>query len=129
MRQQSIEVKGLSHGGAPIPLGCRVGPILATSGVGGVDRATGAMPADAATQAVNCFANLEAILEAGGLDMGDVVKVTVFVADEAHRAAVNNPWLAHFPDEHKRPARHALVMPLRAGMLIQLEALAVAKDA
>ena len=129
MRQRSIEVEGLSHAGTPIPLGCRVGPILATSGVGGTDRSTGTMPPDAATQAVNCFANLESILEAGGLDMGDVVKLTVFVADEAHRAAVNKPWLAHYPDEHKRPARHALVMPLRAGMLIQLEALAVARDA
>ena len=128
MRQRSIEVEGLSHGGAPIPLGCRIGPILATSGVGGSDRATGAMPPDADTQAVNCFANLKAILESGGLDMGDVVKLTVFIADEAHRAAVNKPWVAHYPDPHKRPARHALVMPLRSGQLIQLEALAVAKD-
>ena len=128
MRQQSIEVEGLSHAGTPIPLGCRVGPILATSGVGGTDRKTGAMPPDADTQAVNCFANLQAVLEAGGLGMGDVVKITVFVADEAHRAAVNKPWLRQYPDPAKRPARHALVMPLRAGMLIQLEALAVAKD-
>ena len=129
MRQQSLEVEGLSHGGTPIPLGCRVGPILATSGVGGTDRDTGRMPPDAETQAVNCFANLQAVLQAGGLDLGDVVKLTVFVADEAHRAAVNKPWLEHFPDPRQRPARHALVMPLRAGMLVQLEALAVARDA
>lgn len=129
MRQKSIEVQGLSHGGTPIPLGCRVGPILATSGVGGADRATGVLPPDAQAQAVNCFDNLKSVLEAGGLDMGDVVKITVFVADEAHRPAVNKPWLQHFPDPAQRPARHALVVPLRGGMLVQLEALAVAKDA
>ena len=129
MRQQSLEVPGLSHGTAPIPAGCRVGPILATSGVGGVDRDTGKLPPDAETQAVNCFENLRRVLEAGGMDLGDVVKLTVFIADERHRAAVNGPWLAHYPDAQHRPARHALVMPLRAGMLVQLEALAVAKDA
>jgi len=128
MRQRSIEVPGLSHGGAPIPAACRIGPILATSGVGGRDPATDTLPADAATQARNCFENLRRVLEAGGLSMGDVVKLTVFIADESHRAAVNEPWLRYYPDPHHRPARHALVMPLRAGMLVQLEALAVAKS-
>lgn len=129
MRQRSIEVPGLSHAGTPIPAACRVGPILATSGVGGRDPATDTMPPDAATQAVNCFENLRRVLEAGGVSMSDVVKLTVFLADEAHRAAVNAPWLSYYPDPHHRPARHALVMPLRGGMLVQLEALAVAKDA
>ena len=128
MRQQSIEVPGLTHGGAPIPAACRVGPILATSGVGGKDPATDTLPADVATQARNCFENLRRVLEAGGMSMGDVVKLTVFLADESHRAAVNEPWLRYYPDPHHRPARHALVMPLRAGMLVQLEALAVAKN-
>jgi len=128
MRQQSIEAPGLSHGETPIPAACRVGPILATSGVGGQDPATDRLPADAMSQARNCFENLRRVLEAGGLSMGDVVKLTVYVADESCRAAVNEPWLRHYPDPHHRPARHALVMPLRAGMLVQLEALAIAKN-
>lgn len=129
MRQRSIEVAGLSHAGTPIPAACRVGPILATSGVGGKDPATDTLPSGADAQALNCFENLRRVLEAGGMEMGDVVKLTVFLADEAHRPAVNKPWLHYYPDPHHRPARHALVMPLRAGLLIQLEALAVAKDA
>ena len=128
MRQQSIEVDGLSHASAPIPLACRVGPVLATSGIGGRDPVTGAMPGDAAAQAANCFANLQKVLAEGGLGLGDVVKVTVYLADETHRAAVNGPWLQHFADPRHRPARHALVVPLRGGMLVQLEALAVASD-
>jgi 2-iminobutanoate/2-iminopropanoate deaminase len=129
VRQKSIDVEGLGHAGVPIPNACRVGPILATSGVGGRDPNTGTMPADPETQAVNCFDNLRRTLEAGGMDMGDVVKITVFIADESYRSAVNAPWLAHFPDAAHRPARHSLVMPLRGGMLVQLEALAVAKSA
>jgi 2-iminobutanoate/2-iminopropanoate deaminase len=128
MRQQSIEVEGLGHGSAPIPMGCRVGNVIATSGINGRDPATGAMPPDAAGQAQGCFDNLRRVLEAGGMGLGDVVKLTVYLADEAHRAAINAPWLACFPDPHHRPARHALTLPLRGGMLVQIEALAIAKE-
>jgi len=127
--QTSIEVHGLSHQSAPIPMGCRIGPVLATSGIGGKNSETGELPADADSQAVNCFENLKKVLAAGGMGMGDVVKVTVYVSDEAHRAAVNTPWLHHYPDPQRRPARHAMVMPLRGGMLVQIEALAVASEA
>ena len=120
MYQKSIEVEGLSHASAPIPIGCRVGPVLATSGIGGKNPASGEMPPGAEAQATNCFENLRLVLVAGGLGLDDVVKVTVYVADEAHRAAVNAPWLKHFPDPARRPARHALVMPLRGGMLVQI---------
>ncbi len=127
-RQNSIEVEGLGHGSAPIPMGCRVGNVIATSGINGKDPATGKLPEDAAGQAAGCFENLKRVLAAGGMTLGDVVKVTVYIADEAHRAAVNAPWLACFPDPHRRPARHALTLPLRGGMLVQIEALAVAKE-
>ena len=127
MRQRSIEIEGLQHS-VPIPLGCRVGPILATSGVGGRDPKTGKLSGDAGEQARQCFENLKSVLAAGGCDLGDVVKLTVYLADEAHREAIAKPWLECFPDPHQRPARHSLVVPLRGGMLVQLEALAVAKD-
>jgi len=68
------------------------------------------------------------VLQKGGLDLGDVVKLTVFVADDKFRDAVNVYWLQCYPDAARRPARHTLVMPLRGGMLVQLEALAVAKE-
>ena len=38
------------------------------------------------------------------------------------------PWLQHYPDPERRPARHALVMSLRGGMLVHIEALAVAAE-
>jgi 2-iminobutanoate/2-iminopropanoate deaminase len=129
VRQKSLEVRGLSHVSAPIPLACRIGPVLATSGIGGKNADTGEMPSSAEAQAANCFENLGRVLAAGGLGLGDVVLVTVYIADESHRAAVNGPWLQHYPNPEHRPARHALVVPLRGGMLVQLEALAVASDA
>jgi 2-iminobutanoate/2-iminopropanoate deaminase len=41
------------------------------------------------------------------------------------RAHVNEFWAVHFPDAHDRPARHAIVHDLPAGMLVQLEIVAV----
>jgi 2-iminobutanoate/2-iminopropanoate deaminase len=125
-RQKSLEVEGLGHG-APIPMGCRVGPILMTSGVGGKDRKTGKTPEDADGQARNAFDNLKAVLAAGGLGLGDVAKITVYVVDDKYRTEINKYWEECYPDPHKRPARHTLVMPLR-GVLLQLEAFAVAKE-
>ncbi len=127
MRQKSIEIEGLNHV-APIPLACRVGPVLATSAIGGKDPRTGKLAPDADGQAQQAFDNLAAVLQKGGLDLGDVVKLTVFVADDKFRDAVNVYWLQCYPDAARRPARHTLVMPLRGGMLVQLEALAVAKE-
>jgi 2-iminobutanoate/2-iminopropanoate deaminase len=125
-RQKSLEVEGLGHG-APIPMGCRVGAVLMTSGVGGKDRKTGKTPEDADGQARNAFDNLKAVLAAGGLGLGDVAKITVYVVDDKYRTEINKYWEECYPDPHKRPARHTLVMPLR-GVLLQLEAFAVAKE-
>jgi 2-iminobutanoate/2-iminopropanoate deaminase len=127
MRQTSIEIDGLEHS-VPIPVASRVGNIVATSAVAGRDGKTKKLAPDADGQARLAFANLKQILEAAGVGMGDVVKLTVFLADEAHREAIGKYWLEYFPDPHHRPARHALTVPLRGGMLLQLEALAVAKE-
>lgn len=127
MRQKSIHIAGLNHG-VPIPNACRVGPILATSAIGGTDPVTGQLPPEPDRQAFNCFENLKAILKAGGLDLGDVVKLSIYLADEVHRTAIGKYWEKCFPDTNCRPARHAIVTALRAGQLIQIEALAVAPD-
>jgi len=121
---RSLDVPGLSHN-APIPLGARVGNLICSSGIGGKDASTGQLPADAATQAVNAFANLQRLLEAGGATLADVVKLTVYVKDNSVRESVNTEWLRCFPHPEDRPARHILVHELQHGMWLQLECMAV----
>ena len=82
---KSIDVQGLSHHGVPIPLGSRIGPILATSGIGGKNPDTGEMPPDAIAQAANCFENLKSVLAVGGLAMGDVVKIEALASQMSAR--------------------------------------------
>jgi 2-iminobutanoate/2-iminopropanoate deaminase len=93
----------------------------------GKDPDTGHMPSDPESQAEMCFANLKRVLAAGGMDLGDVVKLTVYLVSDSYRTAVNKPWNEHFPDPAKRPTRDSLVMPLRGANLIQIEAWAVDK--
>jgi len=122
---RSLEVPGVSHGTAPIPMGARVGNVIYSSGIMGKDPATDTLPSDAAAQARFAFKNMQALLAAAGASLANVVRMTVYVKDDSARPAVNEQWLQCFPDPHDRPARHILVYNLPAGMLVQLEIVAV----
>jgi len=124
MTKKSIHVKGLEHP-ANVPVARRIGPFLATSAVIGKDPATGELPADAEDQARNAFVNLRRVLEAAGMSLDDVIKLTIFVFDNKYRDLVYKYWNETYPDPQRRPARHTLLQPIGVG-LIQLEALAVA---
>jgi len=75
------------------------------------------------------FANIRALLEAGGATPEDVIKVTVWLTDKALRPHVNKQWLAMFPDPHSRPARHTFASPdLDPPTLVQCEVIAVIEE-
>lgn len=121
---RSIHVAHIGHK-APIPLAARVGNFLASSAIAGKDPADGSLPSDGARQVANAFTNLRAVLQAGGAGLPDVLRLSVTLADDALRDAVNEHWLACFPDPADRPARHISTSALQHGMQVQLEVLAV----
>ncbi|MGH2584858.1 MAG: RidA family protein [Dehalococcoidia bacterium] len=121
--RESFDVAPMIHQN-PIPTASRVGNMLFTSVIGGRDPETGEVPDSAEAQAVNAFKNLDKILTAVGATAGDVAHVTVFIKDNSVRPLVNKPWVEMFPDEHSRPARHAIIDPNLGGM-VQIEAVAV----
>lgn len=123
--RRSIEVEGFSHGAQPIPAASRVGPLVMTGGVYGLDPATGQLPDEVAAQARLMFANLERIMAAAGGSMASIARMTVYVKVPEARAAVNDEWMRYFPDAASRPARHTLVNEtLPANMLVQCDATA-----
>lgn len=123
--KRSLEVCGVSHGGAPIPMGARVGNMIFSSGIMGKDPATDTLPMDGAQQVKFAFQNMRELLAAGGASLDHLARMTVFIKDESVRAAINEEWVKCFPDPHDRPARHTLIYDLRGGMLLQLEIIAV----
>jgi 2-iminobutanoate/2-iminopropanoate deaminase len=129
MTRRSIEVEGFSHGAQPIPAACRVGPLIMTGGVYGLDPATGTIPDDVTEQSRLMFVNLALILAAAGAGLGDVAKMTVYVKVPEARGAVNAEWLKAFPDAASRPARHTQQNDhLPANMLVQCDVTAWAAD-
>ena len=124
--RRSIEVPGFHHAGLPIPAASRVGNIVVTGGIHGMDPETGKLPDDVSEQGALMFANLKRILSAAGASLDDVVKMTFWVKIPEARPVINQGWLAAFPDPASRPARHTLQndhMP--ANMVVQCDALAV----
>ncbi len=127
--RKSIEVEGYSHGNLPIPAASRVGPLVMTGGIHGLDPETGKLPDDLAEQARLMFWNLERIMKAAGAGLDRIVRMTVYVKVPEARAAVNAEWVQAFPDPASCPARHTLVNEsLPSNMLVQCDATAYAAD-
>ncbi len=122
---RSIHVDGLQHG-APIPMGARVGNMIFSSGIIGADPSTGEVPEDLESQCVFAFANMKTMVENAGGTVRNIGSIKVYMKDRSQREAVNRPWLAMFPDEDDRPARHAIEYgAFPPGVLVQLEIIAV----
>ena len=100
------------------------GNTLYISGQLGLDPATGALAASVTEQAEQGLKNLGAILQAAGMDYGDVVKTTVFLADMGDFAAVNEVYARFFTSNF--PARSCVqVAALPKGALVECEVIAM----
>ena len=125
MRRQSIEIEGFKHE-APIPSASRIGPFVVSGAISGKDPKTGKMPDSIEEQCALVFQHMRRIIEAASGTTEDILKVTVWLKDGAHRKVLNQEWLKMFPDEKSRPARHTFTGEEMAGnMLIQAEFWAV----
>ncbi|MGB5759457.1 MAG: RidA family protein [Acidimicrobiales bacterium] len=125
-RRTAIHVEGLSHGANPIPAASRVDNIVYSGGVAGQARDGSGVPDSIEDQTINMFSNMEAIVEAAGGSVADIVRVTVFARDRDEVGeALNTSWLQMFPDEHDRPARHLTIADIHPALRIQCEFVAV----
>jgi len=64
-------------------------------------------------------------METSGGTPDNIGYMKVYSKDEKLRDSVNKAWLKMFPDEHDRPARHAIKAELRGEVLFQIEVIAV----
>jgi len=80
-----------------------------------------------ATQTRQSLENVKAILEAEGLTMQDVLKVSVYLDDIDDFDAMNDAYKEYFQDNP--PARSALeVAALPKGAAVEIEAVAAQRD-
>lgn len=99
------------------------GAFVYASGQLPVDAATGVMPEGIKAQTEQSLANVKAVLAAAGLTLDNVVKTTVFLADMADFAAMNEVYATHFREPY--PARSAVaVRELPKKALVEIEVVA-----
>lgn len=108
----------------PYSQAIRDGDTIYTSGQGPLDPDTGAViDGDIAAQTAQTLANLEAVLQAGGSSLDDVVKTTVYVAEMADYNAVNEAYAEYLTEPY--PARTAVEVgefPVDIGVEIEVVA-------
>lgn len=101
----------------------RVGDVVYLSGQIPLDPASMEMVAgDMRAQIQRVFANLAAVARAAGGDLGDIVKLNVFLTDLGHFPLVNEIMAEHFSEPY--PARAAIgVAALPKGAGVEMDAI------
>ena len=112
-----------------------IGPYSQANAAGGFLFTAGQIPLDpktmnivgttAAEQAQQALLNAKAIVEAGGMTLDNVVKVTVFIRDMGEFANINQVYATFFKDNP--PARSVVeVSRLPKDVLVEIEMVAYA---
>ncbi|MDJ0813316.1 MAG: Rid family detoxifying hydrolase [Woeseiaceae bacterium] len=108
----------------PFSAAVRVGNLLFVSGAIGYDRETQSLvEGGIGPETKKTLETIQATLEANGSSMNSVVKCTVFLADIAEWAAMNEVYVTFFDN---KPARSALgVNGLALGARVEIECIGV----
>jgi 2-iminobutanoate/2-iminopropanoate deaminase len=87
----------------------RIGPLITSSIIVARNPGGDGVPDDIASQLDNLFHHVGEMLRAAGADWRHVAKMNFWVPSLDDRAAINVPWVQHFPDPAARPSRHTQV--------------------
>jgi len=125
MSIELIDVRAAPTPPGPFSHAAVHGPFVFTSGMGGLDPATGQVVSDdVIAQTEQAIRNVKAILEGAGCSLKDVIKATVFLTDMADYQRVNAVYDRAFAP-HK-PARTCVAvssLPVRERMKIETVAI------
>ena len=120
MARKSIYIEGFAHKN-PIPAASRLGNMLMTGIITGMDPATGKVALTLEAQCAFMFQHVRSIMAAAGGSTDDIVKMSIWMADRSQRDVLNREWVKMFPDEHARPARHTSQAALADGRVKKTE--------
>ena len=124
MSKEIIQTQHAPAAVGPYSQAIRIGQFVYTAGQIPLDPANGKMVEDdITTQAERALRNLQAVLNAAGGSLDDVVKTTVFLQDMAEFGAMNAVYAQFFGQNP--PARSAVqVAALSLGARVEIEAVA-----
>ena len=115
--------------GYPFSTAVRVGDRLELSGQIGLNSSTGKLvPGGVGPETTQTLKNIEAVLNANGSSMRDVIKVSVFLKDIAEFSEMNTAY-GKFFDKQDYPARSAVaVAGLALGARVEIECSALLSE-
>ena len=127
MTKQQLKIDGTVSSASPYSPGLRVGDFIFVSGQVPRDPATGKIVGETIEeQTEQVIKNIQAILEAGGAKLADVVKVSAHLTDLSLFDRYNEVYVTYFPDP--KPTRTTVGSQL-LGFLVEIDAIAyVGKD-
>jgi 2-iminobutanoate/2-iminopropanoate deaminase len=124
MTRRSVSTSSAPAAGGAYSQAIETDDFVFCAGQLGADPATGQLADGVEAQAERALRNLQAVLDAAGCTLGDVVKTTIFLADIDDFAAVNAVYAGLMPDPP--PARSTFaVAALPRGGRVEIEAIAV----
>ena len=125
MTRRAIRTNGAPAAVGPYSQAIATHDLVFCSGQVGLDPATGELvPGGLEAQVERVIRNLEAVLDAAGCTLADVVKTTCFLADIDDFATFNAIYARFLPDPP--PARSTFaVKALPKAALVEIEAIAV----
>ena len=98
----------------------RFGNLVFIGGTAGRHFMTREMPPDVAGQTRQTLENIKICLEAAGTSLGDVLKMTCYLADLADKKAFDEVYISYFPANP--PARACVaVAALGPGVKVEIE--------
>ncbi|MDO3297428.1 RidA family protein [Mycobacteroides abscessus subsp. massiliense] len=127
-----MTMRPITNDQAPEPFGAyspaaRIGNLVQVSGQIGFDRATAGFAAgNAYRQTVQALNNVRTLLQEADLDLADLLMLRVYAAAAEDFPAINEAFQDVLVEPY--PARTTLFGGLPAGVLVEIDGLAVAAD-
>lgn len=121
---EQISAKDAPLAVGPYSQGIAAGSLVFTAGEIPVDPATGVVPDGIEAQTRQALRNVKAVLAAGNVRDGNVVSVTVYLADMTDFGAMNTVYAEFFKEPF--PARSCIqAAALPKGVLLMVSAIGV----
>jgi 2-iminobutanoate/2-iminopropanoate deaminase len=123
-KRKNYEVPGVGHDD-PIPMGSSIGPLLQSSGMFGIDSATGKRVEGLGPQLACALDNVKALLVQAQMSPSDVAHLTVMLQDYADAPAVSEALRRLFPDSSSAPALKFITYRMPAHWRVQFHVTAI----
>ncbi len=122
MKREIIETERAPRLLLPFSQAVKLGNLVFVSGQGPIDPKTHEVKGNIKEQTERMLFNIQAILEAAGTSMQNVVNTTLYLTDLKNFEAVNEVYAKFFPKDP--PPRATVQAGLLRGMLVEMQCIA-----